>query len=179
VSDRSASLLTVGHPARLRLPVIPALALILAITAACESAAQTFTATVVAVHDGDTISVRTRDETIRIRLEGIDCPEYRQPFSARARQFTSKMVARRTVTVEGRGRDQFDRLLARVRVDGIELNEALVRNGLAWQYGGRNPDRVLADAERTARAARTGLWSQPNPVPPWEWRRRNGRGSRR
>lgn len=178
MSDRSASLLTVGHPARLRLPVIPALALILAITAACESAAQTFTATVVAVHDGDTISVRTRDETIRIRLEGIDCPEYRQPFSARARQFTSSMVHRRTVTVEPRGRDQYDRLLARVRVNGTELNEALVRNGLAWHFARRTPDRVLADAERAARVARVGIWSQRNPVPPWEWRRRHPRDSR-
>ena len=157
----------------------PLFAIVLALLGGCESAAQTFTATVVAVHDGDTISVRTRGETIRIRLEGIDCPEYRQPFSARARQFTSKMVGRRTVSIEGRGRDQFDRLLARVRVDGVELNEALVRNGLAWHYGGRNPDRALADAERTARAARTGIWSQPDPVPPWEWRRRNPKRSSR
>lgn len=165
-------------PARFRLPIVSTLALLLAITAACESAAQTFTGTVVAVHDGDTISVRTRRETIRIRLEGIDCPEYRQPFSARARRFTSGMVHRRTVTVEPRGRDQYDRLLARVRVDGIELNEALVREGLAWHYAGRAPDRVLADAERAARTARVGIWSQPNPVPPWEWRRQHPRDSR-
>ncbi len=179
MSDRSTvSPVAVRRPARLCRSVIPTLALILAITAACDSAAQTFTGTVVAVHDGDTISVRTRNETIRIRLEGIDCPEYRQPFSARARRFTSTMVRRRTVTVEPRGHDQYDRLLARVRVDGTELNEALVRKGLAWHYAGRTPDRVLADAERAARAARVGIWSQPNPVPPWEWRRRYPRARR-
>ncbi|HEY8537040.1 MAG TPA: thermonuclease family protein, partial [Vicinamibacterales bacterium] len=155
------------------LPVIVAVALALSGAAAGETVAQNFTATVVAVHDGDTITVRSGRQTIRIRLEGIDCPEYRQPFSARARRFTSEMVHRRTVTIEPRGRDQFDRLLARVYVNGIELNEALVRNGLAWHYAGRTPDPKLAAAERAARAARVGLWSQKNPVPPWEWRRRH------
>jgi len=130
-----------------------------------------FSATVVAIHDGDTISVRTARETIRIRLEGIDCPEYRQPYSARAKQFTSGLVFGRVVTVEGRGEDQYGRLLARVRVDGVEINEALVRNGLAWHYQRGAIDRALADAERTARATRAGLWTDPNPVPPWRWRR--------
>jgi micrococcal nuclease len=132
---------------------------------------RSFTATVVAVHDGDTISVRTPKETVRVRLEGIDCPEYRQPYSARAKRFTSDLVYRKTVTVDGRGEDQYGRLLARVRVDGVELNERLVRNGLAWHYERGKTDRVLADAERTARAARVGLWADPMPVPPWAWRR--------
>ena len=130
-----------------------------------------FTGTVVAIHDGDTISVRTARETIRVRLEGIDCPEYRQPYSARAKQFTAELVYRKDVTVDGRGEDQYGRLLARVRVDGVEVNEALVRNGLAWHYQRGEIDPALADAERTARAARAGLWADPNPVPPWRWRR--------
>ena len=136
---------------------------------------RTFTATVVAIHDGDTISVRTSRETIRIRLEGVDCPEYRQPYSARAKRFTSELVYRREVTVEGRGDDQYGRLLARVRVGGAELNEALVRNGLAWHYQRGAIDRALADAEKTARAARAGLWADPNPIPPWLWRREHPR----
>ena len=130
-----------------------------------------FTATVVGIHDGDTISVRTARETIRIRLEGIDCPEYRQPYSARAKRFTADLVYRKQVTVDGRGEDQYGRLLARVRVDGVELNEALVRNGLAWHYQRGESDRALADAEKTARATRAGLWADPNPLPPWRWRR--------
>jgi micrococcal nuclease len=136
-----------------------------------QASARPLSGTVVAVHDGDTISVRTSDATIRVRLYGIDCPEYRQPFSARARQFTAKMVFKRAVTVLGQGTDQYDRLLGRVFADGVEVNEALVRNGLAWHYEIRVSDRALAEAERYARAARVGIWSQPNPVPPWKWRR--------
>jgi endonuclease YncB( thermonuclease family) len=130
-----------------------------------------FTGTVVAIHDGDTISVRAGRETIRIRLEGIDCPEYRQPYSARAKQFTAELVHRKDVTVDGRGDDQYGRLLARVRVGDVEVNETLVRNGLAWHYQRREIDPALAAAERSARAARIGLWADPNPVPPWRWRR--------
>ena len=140
-----------------------------------QASARPLSGTVVAVHDGDTISVRALDATTRVRLYGIDCPEYRQPFSARARQFTSTMVFKREVTVRPEGTDQYDRLLGRVFVDGVELNEALVRNGLAWHYEIRVSDRALAEAERYARAAKVGIWSQPNPVPPWQWRRQQAR----
>jgi len=127
---------------------------------------------VIAVLDGNTLEILADDnDTYKIMLYGIDCPEYRQPFSARARQFTSKMVFKRDVTVRPEGTDQYDRLLGRVFVDGVELNEALLRNGLAWHYEIRVSDRALAEAERYARAARVGIWSQPNPVSPWRWRR--------
>ena len=133
--------------------------------------AQSFMATVIAVHDGDTISVRTASATERIRLVGIDCPEYRQPYSARAKRFTSDLVFGRQVRVEPHGRDRYDRLLARVVVEGTDVNEALVRQGYAWQYAIGAPDTRLEAAERAARDARLGLWADPRPVPPWQWRR--------
>jgi len=130
-----------------------------------------FTATVIAVYDGDTIGVRSPAGTMRIRLVNIDCPEYRQPFSARARRFTSSLVFGKQVTVEPHGRDKFERLLARVIVGGIDVNETLVRKGLAWHYERGPGDPRLAAAERAARAERAGLWADPRPVPPWQWRR--------
>jgi micrococcal nuclease len=135
---------------------------------------QTITGRVVAVHDGDTISIRTSSSTIRVRLAGIDCPEARQPYSARAKRFTSQMLFGKTVTVHGEGPDRYDRLLGRVMVDGVDVNEALVRNGLAWHYQTGAGDRRLADAERAARAARVGLWADADPIPPWRWRRSRG-----
>jgi endonuclease YncB( thermonuclease family) len=154
-------------------PVPPALALFLSLVCA-PAVAQTVTGKVVAVHDGDTISIRTATATIRVRLAGIDCPEYRQPYSARAKRFTSRLVFKKTVTVRGQGLDRFDRLLGRVIVDGVDVNESLVRNGLAWHYEIGSSDRVLAEAEKAARAARVGLWADANPIPPWRWRRANG-----
>ena len=133
--------------------------------------AETLSGTVVAVHDGDTISIRTPASTVRVRLVGIDCPEGGQPYSARARRYTSSLVFKKAVTVESRGVDRYDRVLGRVLVDGVDVNEAIVRNGLAWQYPNGPQDPRITAAEKAARAGRVGLWADPDPIPPWRWRR--------
>jgi endonuclease YncB( thermonuclease family) len=127
--------------------------------------------TVVAIHDGDTISIRTTTETVRVRLYGVDCPEYKQPFSQRARQLTSRLTFKKSVTVRVEGRDLYDRIIGRVVVDGLDVNEALVRAGLAWHHETGAGDRRLAEAEKAARAERAGLWAEKDPIPPWRWRR--------
>lgn len=131
----------------------------------------TISGRVVAVHDGDTITVRTATSTLRVRLADIDCPEIGQPFSARAKEFTSRLVFDHVVSIETRGLDQYNRKIGRVLVNGTDVSEELVRNGLAWHYARGVGDPRLADAERVARSSRVGLWSDPAPVPPWEWRR--------
>ena len=47
---------------------------------------------------------------------------------------------------------------------------ALVEAGLAWHYKKYSDDPVLAAAEVVAKAKKTGVWSLPNPVPPWAYR---------
>jgi endonuclease YncB( thermonuclease family) len=59
--------------------------------------------------------------------------------------------------------------------DGRVLNRELVAGGLAWQYRKYSSDPVLLGLEEQARASGTGLWSQPNPVPPWDFRARSRR----
>ncbi len=132
---------------------------------------RTFTGRVLSVHDGDTLTVQTGTTVVRIRLVGIDCPEQGQAWGADARRFTSSLVLNRNVTVEGSGTDRFDRLLARVLVERTDLNLAIVKAGLAWQYDERRGDRAIAAAEEDARRASRGLWSDRNPQPPWRWRR--------
>ena len=138
-------------------------------------AAEPFTALGVGVSDGDTITVLRDDvperNPIQIRLFGIDTPEKKQPFSQRAKQFTSDAVFGKTVRIEPRGR-HFDRIVADVFMpDGKLLNHKIVRAGLAWWYEryARN-DRELKRLETEARAAGRGLWSESGAVPPWEWR---------
>lgn len=140
----------------------------MALAVAC--AGETFTGKVVAIHDGDTISVLRGRETLRLRLEGIDCPELRQSFGRRARQLTSELAFGRDAVVTTLYRDGFGRPVARVRVGGEDLSLALVRAGLAWHFTRFSHDRTLAAAEREARAARRGLWAEPDPTPPWRWR---------
>jgi endonuclease YncB( thermonuclease family) len=128
--------------------------------------------TVVAVHDGDTVTVldASRQQT-RVRVEGIDCPELHQAFGRKAKQFTSELVYGKLVEVEGSKRDQFGRLLGRVLVDGRDLSLELARAGLAWHFVRYSSDKALAGAEAHARAAQRGLWVDPSPTPPWEYRK--------
>ncbi len=71
----------------------------------------------------------------RIRLHGVDCPEKRQPFGNRAKQFTSTLVFGTTVTVQVVDRDRYGRTVGEVLLpDGRSLNRELVKAGFAWWY---------------------------------------------
>jgi endonuclease YncB( thermonuclease family) len=109
----------------------------------------------------------------KVRLYGIDTPERKQAFGTRARQVASELAFRQTVTVRVRDVDRYGRLVAEVLLpDGRSLNHELVRAGLAWWYRqyARN-DTALAQLEAEARAAKRGLWSDPQPLAPWTWRK--------
>ena len=134
-------------------------------------AQQLLAGNVVAVHDGDTVSVRISKTTRHVRLADIDCPEIGQPRGSQAKDFTSKLVFGHDVSIETRGLNQYNRVIGRVTVDGRDVSEALVRAGLAWVYSRGAADRALSEAERDARSRRMGLWADPSPVPPWTWRR--------
>ena len=132
---------------------------------------ETFSGEVVRVTDGDTISVMRDGRAVRVRVDGIDCPETGQDFSRRATRLTSSLVFGKVVTVDLRDVDRYGRLVGRVLVEGTDLSVALVQQGLAWHYTQYSRDPVLANAEAAARAARIAIWSQPSPIPPWEFRR--------
>jgi micrococcal nuclease len=109
---------------------------------------------------------------VRVRLNGVDCPESHQAFGTRARQFTGDLVFGKIVRVEVRDRDRYGRLVGDVFTSGGEsLNAELVRVGMAWWYRRYAPkDTKLAALEAEARAAKRGLWVDTNPIPPWEFR---------
>jgi endonuclease YncB( thermonuclease family) len=136
-------------------------------------AAAPFSGRCTAVLDGDTIEVLHGRRTERIRLEGIDCPERGQPFSRRARQFTSALLFGHDVEVLPKTIDSYGRMVARVRVGGKDASMELVRAGLAWHYRHYSHDRELAAAEARSRAERLGVWSRAGAVPPWEYRARH------
>lgn len=128
---------------------------------------------VVNIADGDTLTVLVDQTEHKIRLHGIDCPESKQSFGQKAKQFALAQAAGKTVTVKVTDRDRYGRLVGEVVLpDGRSLNRELVSAGLAWWYRQYAPeDELLRAKEAEARAAGKGLWSQANPVPPWEWRR--------
>lgn len=130
-----------------------------------------FTGRVVAVADGDTITVLRDREQVRVRLTEIDAPEKAQAFGNRSRQSLSDLCFSKTATLETKGRDRYGRTLARVRCEGIDANAVQVQRGMAWVYDNYVTDRSLYAAQTEAKAAKRGLWADRAPVPPWEWRR--------
>lgn len=136
--------------------------------------AGTFQAKVVHIADGDTITVLNEaKEQVRIRLNGIDCPETGQAFGRKATEFTKDLVALQTVTIKTFGQDRFGRTIGDVILhDGRNLNQELVGEGWCWWYRRYAPrDTVLEKLETEARNAKKGLWKDPHPVPPWDFRR--------
>lgn len=132
-----------------------------------------FQGEVVSVIDGDTIEVLKNGNAVRIRLNGIDCPEKAQDFGTKAKQFTSDLIFGKTVRIREKEIDRYGRIIADVYVNDIWINEALVAAGLAWHYKHYSNDKQLAAAEIKARAKKIGLWRINDPVAPWDFRRRH------
>jgi endonuclease YncB( thermonuclease family) len=143
--------------------------LLLAHVPACG--AQELRGKVVGVADGDTITVFSDGRPQKTRLDGIDAPEMGQPFGDKARQFTARLVFGQDVTVHVMGRDRYGRTLGHVILaDGRSLNHELVRAGYAWWFRRYSNDGRLRELETGARRRGAGLWADPNPIAPWEWR---------
>jgi len=113
-------------------------------------------------HDG-------RSETIH--LKDIDCPELKQPYGKQAKLATAAYVGNREVVVRALKRDRQGRTTAEILLqDGRNIGHELVKEGLAWSRPGSSEGQSLVDIEQLARAEGKGLWSEPNPVPPWKWK---------
>ncbi len=139
---------------------------------------EVFSGKVVGVSDGDTLSVlRTSDSgelrAVKVRLDGVDCPESAQAFGRRAKQMSRSLCYGKEVRVEVRDVDRYSRLVARVVLpDGRDLSKELVRAGLAWWYRQYSSDAELEALEAEAREAGRGLWVDEAAArtPPWTYR---------
>lgn len=151
---------------------LAALALAGAVAFAPLLARADFTGRVVGVADGDTLTVLDGKRQVRVRLWGIDAPERGQPWSSRSREALAARAMHREARVATRGHDGYGRTLARVAVGGVDLGEAQLADGLAWVYRRYANDASMIALEDGARAARRGVWSLPDPEPPWRYRER-------
>ena len=112
----------------------------------------------VTVNDGDSITLGTE----RIRLRGIDAPEFGQtcqkdggdyPCGRQARQSLVTLIGGRPVSCSGWERDKYDRLLATCTAGGSDLNRGQVEAGWAVAYGDYRAE------ENAARQKGAGLWA--------------------
>jgi endonuclease YncB( thermonuclease family) len=132
----------------------------------------TITGKVVAIADGDTLTVLDDAKVQhKIRLAGIDAPEKKQAFGSRARQSLGDKVFGQVVRVDVTDVDRYRREVGRIFLGDHFINLEMGRDGFAWRNVRYDKAGEFTDAERGAREKRRGLWADPNPVPPWEYRR--------
>jgi endonuclease YncB( thermonuclease family) len=147
--------------------------------------AQTTEVRVVRVVDGDTVVVADAQSlNLKVRLHAIDAPECGMPFGPQAQAFLDRLILGRTVQMEAKGRDRYNRTVATLSKGGHDVGMAMISAGWAWhdeRYAGRwsaaGTDPYAA-AQRAARDETYGLWAEAKPSAPWRWRaERNRTGS--
>jgi micrococcal nuclease len=141
------------------------------------SQAESLSGRIVGVIDGDTVDLLTESkQLVRVRLAGIDAPERRQPFGSVAKKVLSELVFSKTALLEGEKKDRYGRLVAKVIVGGQDANLRLVRLGYAWHFEKYQSEQTAEDrrlydaAQGAAMKERLGLWRDPEPVAPWDFR---------
>lgn len=128
---------------------------------------------VVGVTDGDTVTCLTSEKRqIKVRLAQIDAPEKGQPFGQRSKQTLSDFVFQKDVVLKSDGADRYGRTIATIYVAGRDVNLLMLKRGMAWVYDRYAHDESYFAAHKASRLNRVGLWADPSPMPPQEWRRK-------
>jgi endonuclease YncB( thermonuclease family) len=150
--------------------------LLVALLADLPAQAQTRTATVLSIGDGDTLRVREGNRTLNVRLACIDAPESSQaPFGAQARQVLQALApVRSSVELRIKATDRYGRSVAELTRSGRNLNQALVASGVAfvyWQYIAGCDRQTYGRLETEARLNGLGVWGiRGGLTRPWDYR---------
>ena len=129
-----------------------------------------FSAKVVKIIDGDTITILTNNKNgLKVRLYGIDAPEIKQNFGKTSKQYLSSLIAGKIVEVKSGGQDKYGRILGIIYVENTDINAKMVKEGYAWVFV--KYSKVYAIQQSRAQKNRVGLWQQKDPRAPWDFRR--------
>jgi len=124
------------------------------------------------VKDGDTIVIDTLTELVTIRLAEIDTPESKQSYGLAATEFTKAFCLGLIVSADIKTTDRYGRAIALVsKANGKSLQEALLKAGMAWHYKQYSYNTYYSILQQVACKESKGLWSEDNPVAPWQYRK--------
>jgi micrococcal nuclease len=138
-------------------------------------AKEEITGRVVSVIDGNTVEMVGEDnETYKIMLQGIDCPELNQDYGDAAKQYLEKMVMGKEVHAQVTGKNRYGVRQAIVLVGDVDPRQELLKEGLAWTSE-VDPIPSLEDLKDKAKQRGKGLWKENDPTPPWVFRRQQTR----
>ncbi|WP_434778895.1 thermonuclease family protein [Neisseria sp. Ec49-e6-T10] len=153
------------------------------------------------IQDGNNIfCLSSENKQIKVRLWGIDAPDLNQNFGKESAQILSKILSHAPLNLEVFGYDSDGRTLSEIKYqvyvdcpppskleDGTMIQEIgcmekpptnanweMIYRGYAWtnpSHKLNNANKFYIEAERIARKDKRGLWADPNPISPWEWRK--------
>lgn len=130
-------------------------------------------ARVLRVFDGDCFSFRQGKRIVYVRLWGIDAPECAQVYGPSAKTALNVLLRNHRLTITPIAKDRYKRTVARIATpETPDVGLELIRMGYAWYWDkyAPNVDRYR-NAQFEARSHQRGLWHDPHPVPPWDWRK--------
>ena len=137
-----------------------------------------FSGKVVGIADGDTATVLDESNTQhKIRFLGIDAPEKKQAFGQKSKENLRDLIFGKTVQVQVLKRDKYNREVAKILLDGKDINLQQVKDEFAWHYKeyqreqAADDRKLYSDSEEEARKAKRGLWFDENPQTPADFRR--------
>lgn len=144
--------------------------------------AKEYSGTVLSNHDGDTLLVKIGNKKEKVRLLGVDTAEIAQGYwGAEAQKFTQKLTKGKEIKLETdvQERDKYNRLLAYVYVDGVFLNELLVKEGYA-QLLTYAPNvkyvEILKKSQVEAKSSSKGIWGKDGlKETPYEFRHKDSK----
>lgn len=138
--------------------------------------AHTLQVRVVEIQDGKTIIVENTNRRFKVVLKGADAPELDQPAGDVARQHLADLILNKEVAIEFTGMVTGSYFIARVFSEERDISMQMIRDGVAW-YDRSNEIEMTADerslyaeSEQAARSERRGIWQDPHPTSPWDWR---------
>lgn len=132
--------------------------------------------TVTSIHDGDTIYVRIKGKDEKIRLAEIDAPELKQSYGNKSTDVLFRKIYYKQVRLEfSTHKDVHDRPLAKIYIKERYINGEMVKEGYAWDYHQYSHNKELAKLQEEAKSKKLGLWKDPKPIPPWEFRKKSKR----
>ena len=153
------------------------LLLALPLSFSTRGSAASFQGKVVAVLDGERITVTSLNQSLKIKLLGVAAPAKNQPYAELAAQHLSQLVSDKFVVVRYTGLGQDGYVMGRVTLDNIDIGAQMIRDGVAWYDKSEGTDLSEQDrqqyvaCEQLARSETRGLWQDPAPITPWEYRK--------
>ncbi len=138
------------------------------------SDAKTIQGKVIKVTDGDSIVIQDdKEQSIEVQLEGIDAPEFQQPFGKEAKELLSEKLLKKDVSIQWEKEDNYKRKLGWIFHEDRNINLWMIEKGAAWHYAQYNKEESFSNAQQAAKKAKLGLWEDPMPQAPWDYRRAN------